>query len=78
MLMPEEELGSESPVSYEYEEDFEDLSHNADLYPDDNVDFSTLTPTELIKLVHVHDGKKGHWAPSKTKTFDKRSEEVKW
>ena len=30
MLMPEEELGSESPVSYE--EDFEDLSHNADLH----------------------------------------------
>ena len=53
MLMPEEEL-----VSQSYEEDFEDLSHNADLYPDDNVDFSTLTPTELIKL--VHDGKKGH------------------
>ena len=30
MLMPEEELGSQSPVSYE--EDFEDLSSNADLY----------------------------------------------
>ena len=29
-LMPEEELGSQSPVSYE--EDFEDLSSNADLY----------------------------------------------
>ena len=28
--MPEEELGSQSPVSYE--EDFEDLSSNADLY----------------------------------------------
>ena len=30
MLIPEEELGSQSPVSYE--EDFEDLSSNADLY----------------------------------------------
>ena len=30
MLMPEEELGSQSPVSYE--EDFEELSSNADLY----------------------------------------------
>ena len=30
MLMPEEELGSQSPVSDE--EDFEDLSSNADLY----------------------------------------------
>jgi len=30
MLMREEELGSQSPVSYE--EDFEDLSSNADLY----------------------------------------------
>ena len=30
MLMHEEELVSESPVSYE--EYFEDLSHNADLY----------------------------------------------
>ena len=30
MIMPEEELGSQSPVSYE--EDFEDLSTNADLY----------------------------------------------
>ena len=30
MVMPEEELGSQSPVSYE--EDFEDLSSNADLY----------------------------------------------
>ena len=30
MLMPEEELGSQSPVSYE--EDFEDLSSNVDLY----------------------------------------------
>ena len=30
MLMPGEELGSQSPVSYE--EDFEDLSSNADLY----------------------------------------------
>ena len=30
MLMPEEELGSQSPGSYE--EDFEDLSSNADLY----------------------------------------------
>ena len=30
MLMPEEELGSQSPVSHE--EDFEDLSSNADLY----------------------------------------------
>ena len=30
MSMPEEELGSQSPVSYE--EDFEDLSSNADLY----------------------------------------------
>ena len=30
MLIPEEELGSQSPVSYE--EDFEDLSTNADLY----------------------------------------------
>ena len=30
MLMPEEELGSQSPVSNE--EDFEDLSSNADLY----------------------------------------------
>ena len=30
MLMPEEELGSQSPVGYE--EDFEDLSSNADLY----------------------------------------------
>ena len=30
MLMPEEELGSQSPVSYK--EDFEDLSSNADLY----------------------------------------------
>ena len=30
MLIPEEELGSQSPVSYE--EDFEDLSSNVDLY----------------------------------------------
>ena len=30
MLIPEEELVSESPVSYE--EDFEDLSYNADLH----------------------------------------------
>ena len=30
MLMPEEELGSQSPVSYE--KDFEDLSSNVDLY----------------------------------------------
>ena len=30
MLMPEEELGSQSPISYE--EDFEDLRSNADLY----------------------------------------------
>ena len=30
MLIPEEELGSQSPVSYE--EDFEDLSGNVDLY----------------------------------------------
>ena len=30
MLMPEEELGSQSPGSYE--EDFEELSSNADLY----------------------------------------------
>ena len=30
MLMPEEELVSESPVSYE--EDFEELSSNVDLY----------------------------------------------
>ena len=30
MLMPEVELGSQSPVSYE--EDFEDLSSNVDLY----------------------------------------------
>ena len=30
MLMPGEELGSQSPVSYE--EDFEDLSSNVDLY----------------------------------------------
>ena len=30
MLMPEEELGSQSPVSYE--EDFEELSSNTDLY----------------------------------------------
>ena len=29
-LIPEEELGSQSPVSYE--EDFEDLSSNVDLY----------------------------------------------
>ena len=31
MLMPKEELGSQSPVSYEAE-DFEDFSSNADLY----------------------------------------------
>ena len=30
VLIPEEELGSQSPVSYE--EDFEDLSSNVDLY----------------------------------------------
>ena len=30
MLIPEEELGSQSPVSYE--EDFKDLSSNVDLY----------------------------------------------
>ena len=30
MLIPEEELGSQSQVSYE--EDFEELSSNADLY----------------------------------------------
>ena len=30
LLIPEEKLVSESPVSYE--EDFEDLSYNADLY----------------------------------------------
>ena len=30
MLIPEEKLGSQSPVSYE--EDFEDLSSNVDLY----------------------------------------------
>ena len=30
MLIPEEELGSQSPVSYE--KDFEDLSSNVDLY----------------------------------------------
>ena len=30
MSIPEEELGSQSPVSYE--EDFEDLSSNVDLY----------------------------------------------
>ena len=30
MLIPEEELGSQSSVSYE--EDFEDLSSNVDLY----------------------------------------------
>ena len=42
MLMPEEELGSQSSVSYE--EDFEDLSSNADLYVFNDPSLSSIFP----------------------------------
>ena len=61
VLMPEEELGSESPVSYE--EDFEDLSHNADLYVFNNqmvqgyrgVNINTRDNEESVGETHMKD-----------------------
>ena len=60
-LTPEEELGSESPVSYE--EDFEDLSRNADLYVFNDqmtqgyrgVDVNTRDNEESLGEVHMKD-----------------------
>ena len=61
MLMPEEELGSQSPGSYE--EDFEDLSSNADLYVFNDqmaqgyrgVNINTRDDEESVGEMHMKD-----------------------
>ena len=61
MLMPEEELGSQSPVSYE--EDFEELSSNADLYVFNDqmpqgyrgVNINTRDDEESVGEMHMKD-----------------------
>ena len=61
MLMPEEELGSQSPGSYE--EDFEELSSNADLYVFNDqmaqgyrgVNINTRDDEESVGEMHMKD-----------------------